>query len=246
MKKILIVGDPVGSHTQDALDLGWKPEEIAVWENTERFANAVKQIHDKIEVILDDDNLSLLKKLIMNRRRFTRAIGNPPYGGLDLKILNMVSELTDEIMFIMPRSIRKAHRVNAINPYLHIVEDITNDDKLFGREIRTCYQHYVIKDYKRELISRPQTHPDFEFVKKGDPSVNVFIVRSGDAGQVRTDYEKYKNMEKSHYFIHAKSQEVIDNLVSISEELRVIGRDSSGLGKVAKPEIITTYINHYG
>lgn len=182
----------------------------------------------------------------MNRRRFTRAIGNPPYGGLDLKVLNKVSEVTDEIMFIMPRSIRKAHRVNAMNPYLHVVEDVTNDDKLFGREIRTCYQHYVIKDYKRELIPRPQTHADFEFVKKGDSSVNVFIVRSGNAGEVRTDPEKFKDMEHSHYFIHAKSQEVVDRLASISEQLREIGRDSSGLGKLAKPEIINTYIQNYG
>jgi len=246
MSKLLIVGDPKGTHALAAINAGWSPLDIVVVEFDRRYVYAIKCIDAKLEVILDDENLSKLNDLVMTRRRFTRAIGNPPYGGLDLKILNMVSELTDDIYFIMPRSIRKAHRVNAMNPHLHIVSDETNPDDMFGREIRTCIQRYEVRDDVRAQIERPQSHNDFEFLKKGDPSVNVFIVRSGNAGDIRTDYETYKDMEHSHYFICAKDQTVIDRLVAMGEELKELGRESSGLGKLSKPEIVTTYIKHYG
>lgn len=247
MPKLLIVGDPKGTHALAAIKAGWSPLDITVVDFDRRHVYAIKCIDARLEVILDDKkNLTKLKELVMTRRRFTRAIGNPPYKSLDLKILNLVSELTDNIHFIMPRSIRKAHRVNAMNPHLHVVSDKTNPDNMFGREIRTCTQIYEVRDDVRAQIEQPLTHNDFKFVKKGDPSVNVFIVRSGNAGDVRTDYETYKDMEHSHYFICAKDQTVIDRLVAISEELKKLGRESTGLGKLSKPEIVITYTKHYG
>lgn len=247
MPKLLIVGDPKGTHALAAIKAGWSPLDITVVDFDRRHVYAIKCIDARLEVILDDKkNLTKLKELVMTRRRFTRAIGNPPYKSLDLKILNLVSELTDNIHFIMPRSIRKAHRVNAMNPHLHVVSDKTNPDNMFGREIRTCTQIYEVRDDVRAQIEQPLTHNDFKFVKKGDPSVNVFIVRSGNAGDVRTDYETYKDMEHSHYFICAKDQTVIDRLVAISEELKKLGRESTGLGKLSKPEIVITYTEHYG
>ena len=76
MAKLLIVGDPKGSHAMRAMDKGWAPEDITVWENDKRHAYAVRCIHDKIEVILDDDKLSHLNSITM---QFDFIIGNPPY-----------------------------------------------------------------------------------------------------------------------------------------------------------------------
>ena len=42
--------------------------------------------------------------------KFTLAIGNPPYGvggNLAIKILNKTSEITDDIRFVLPTSMRK-------------------------------------------------------------------------------------------------------------------------------------------
>ena len=42
--------------------------------------------------------------------RFTLAIGNPPYGvggNLAIKFLNKTAEITDDIRFVLPTSVRK-------------------------------------------------------------------------------------------------------------------------------------------
>ena len=76
MAKLLIIGDPKGSHTMRALKKGWAPEDITVWENDKRHAYAIKCISDKIDIILDDNSLSKLNECAM---KFDAVIGNPPY-----------------------------------------------------------------------------------------------------------------------------------------------------------------------
>ena len=181
--------------------------------------------------------------------KFSVVIGNPPYGNAGrqaLQFLNKIAELelSNDIRLVMPRSIRKASLLNSVNRHIHIVEDITNDDMLFGRKIKTVTQKYELREEQRELIPQPRTHNDFQFLKKGDPDVNVFIMRSGAAGKVLT--EDYDGYEQSHYFIHANSEQVIDNLKSISEELIEMGEETTGMNKVSIPEIITTYTENYG
>ena len=58
--------------------------------------------------------------------KFTLAIGNPPYGvggNLAIKFLNKTSEITDDIRFVLPTSIRKPSCQNKIKPYLHCEVD---------------------------------------------------------------------------------------------------------------------------
>ena len=43
-------------------------------------------------------------------KKFTLAIGNPPYGvggNLAIRFLNKTSEVTDDIRFVLPTSVRK-------------------------------------------------------------------------------------------------------------------------------------------
>jgi len=97
-----------------------------------------------------------------------------------------------------------------------------------------------IKHFGRGKIHTHTTHPDFEFVKKGDPNTNVFVMRSGNAGRVLL--EGYDDYEYSHYFIKAQDQHVIDNLLSIESKLVELGKVSNGMGKLSKHELITCYI----
>jgi hypothetical protein len=68
--KILIVGDPKGTHSMTALNK-YSPENIWVWENDSRHIYTINQICDKINVTTD---LDLLSKM-----HFKFSMGNPPY-----------------------------------------------------------------------------------------------------------------------------------------------------------------------
>lgn len=70
MKKLLIIGDPKGTHSITALNT-YSPENIWVWENDSRHIYTINQIHDRINVITDFDEV--------NDMRFNVVIGNPPY-----------------------------------------------------------------------------------------------------------------------------------------------------------------------
>ena len=76
MSKVLIAGDPVGSHTQGLIEEGCNPKDISVWETNPRFAFACECIDDEINIILDDPSLSELDKQSMD---FDAITGNPPY-----------------------------------------------------------------------------------------------------------------------------------------------------------------------
>tara|TARA_R110002012_G_scaffold321698_1_gene550810 strand:- start:2042 stop:3019 length:978 start_codon:yes stop_codon:yes gene_type:complete len=66
--KLLIIGDPSGVMTLDAMERGINPEDITVWENTRKGLVCAKM--NKVSVTDD------LEKLDM---RFDVIIGNPPY-----------------------------------------------------------------------------------------------------------------------------------------------------------------------
>ena len=50
---LLIIGDPKGTHSMTALDRGYDPEDIWVWENDSRHIYTIKMIRDKINVTTD-------------------------------------------------------------------------------------------------------------------------------------------------------------------------------------------------
>ena len=58
--------------------------------------------------------------------KFTVAIGNPPYGvggNLAIKFLNKNAELTDDIRFVLPTSVRKPSSLNKISALIDVAED---------------------------------------------------------------------------------------------------------------------------
>lgn len=79
--KMLIICDPSGSHSQRAIERGWNPKDITVWENDYCHAYAISQVNSGINVVYEknDNKLLELKKLLNKKMKFDVIIGNPPY-----------------------------------------------------------------------------------------------------------------------------------------------------------------------
>lgn len=73
--KILIIGDPKGTHSMIALKK-YSPENIWVWENDSRHVYTIKQIDARINVTMD---LQQIVELVDKGMWFNVVIGNPPY-----------------------------------------------------------------------------------------------------------------------------------------------------------------------
>ena len=82
-------------------------------------------------------------------KKFTLAIGNPPYGvggNLAIRFLNKTSEVTDDIRFVLPTSVRKPSSLNKIAGHLHCVVDEDLDAKSFPGGINAVKQNWEVKE----------------------------------------------------------------------------------------------------
>jgi hypothetical protein len=94
MKKLLIIGDPKGTHSITALNT-YSPENIWVWENDSRHIYTINQIHDRINVITDLDEVKDM--------RFNVTVANPPYlSQMHLQFLLKCLEVSDSLSFVHP------------------------------------------------------------------------------------------------------------------------------------------------
>lgn len=71
-KNLLYVGDPAGLHSLSAIKNGWNPENIWVWEDDPSHFYAIRQQHDKINLVEDINSLSNLDMKFI-------SLGNPPF-----------------------------------------------------------------------------------------------------------------------------------------------------------------------
>jgi hypothetical protein len=178
--------------------------------------------------------------------KFTMAIGNPPYGvggNLAIKFLNKTSEITDDIRFVLPTSVRKPSSLNKISPNLHCTFDVDCDSKSFPGGISTVYQRWELKNNKREKIELLKTHPDFEFLsydKRFDADVFVGEYGCGPSGRVKT--ENFTHYAKGHHFLKVRSPEVIQNLVEFAPVFREVANQCNGRYHFGKNDLISTYI----
>jgi hypothetical protein len=234
---LLIVGDPSGLHSLVSIQSGWNPENIFVWDNNDAHKFRIKQINDKITIVDDFFNLNM---------RFTMAIGNPPYGAggnLAIKFLNKTSELTDDIRFVLPVSVRKPSSLNKIDKNIEITEDYDLDSKTFPNGIVAVYQRWQRTNIPRRKIEMLKSHPDFEFLpyeRRFEADVFVGEYGSGPSGKVKT--ENFTHYAKGHHFLKVRSPEVIDNLLRFAPKFREVSSQCNGRRHFGKNDLISTYI----
>lgn len=182
----------------------------------------------------------------LKNMRFTLAIGNPPYGtggNLAIKFLNKTAELTDDIRFVLPTSVRKPSSLNKISLDLDVAEDHDLDPKTFPNGISAVYQRWVKTNTPREKIQLLNKHPDFEFLpyeKRFDADVFVGEYGCGPSGRVKT--ENFTHYAKGHHFLKVRSPEVIQNLIDFSPRFREVANQCNGRYHFGKNDLITTYM----
>lgn len=178
--------------------------------------------------------------------RFTLAIGNPPYGvggNLAIKFLNKTAEITDDIRFVLPTSVRKPSSLNKISAHLHLDIDEDTDPKSFPNGISAVYQRWEVKDEKREKIELLKSHPDFEFLpydRRFEADVFVGEYGCGPSGRVKT--ENFTHYAKGHHFLKVRSPEVVQNLVEFAPVFREVAGQCNGRNHFGKNDLISTYI----
>ena len=238
--KLLIVGDPSGATTLRSIKKGVTPENIWVWEDEPAHIYAIQQQHAKINVVED------LDYLIQQKMRFTMAIGNPPYGvgaNLAIKFLNKTSELTDDIRFVLPTSVRKPSSLNKISLNLHCTVDQDLDASTFPGGISAVKQHWVVKEEKREKIFMHKSHPDFEFLSYENRfNADVFIGEYGCGPSGRVKTENFTHYAKGHHFIKVSDQKVIENFLEFAPRFREVANQCNGRYHFGKNDLISTYI----
>ena len=221
----------------------------------EYFYGCKELMGDKFEQI----NLITEEEFFNMKKKFDVIIGNYPYGNagqLAIDFLGKSSEtLKDDgmILQIVPISLRKNGSQNKIikhNPYLECVSDVDCAPGTFPVGIHAAIQEWRLSDTPRQKIEITTSHADFDFldyksVVNGTRRVDLVIIRSGNAGRmIRSEFEKYlpkKGENLDHFFISARDESVVENLVSLEQTLIKIGANTNGRNHVSKGEIIEEY-----
>ena len=106
---------------------------------------------------------------------FDLVLTNPPFGwlgGLACDILNHGTLFADRIAIILPQCFRKVQRIDRINPYFHPVGDYNLPNETYilpdkkEKYVRTCFQMWERRDYKRKKFGTTSYEEFFHQVPK--------------------------------------------------------------------------------
>ena len=210
-----------------------------VWENTNIQYYNNEENMNKVDI----DDITVLM--------------NPPYGknaNLAIEMLNKAKEVSNRIIAILPKTIRKTGTFNRVDPYLHLVDDQSNPIDTFGRGLHTCTQRYEVRKTKRELISRytpDMVKDDFEFTTKekgqycmprvGRYGTGEIIPRDKDNGHKKNYYERSSG---TTYYLNIKKPSVLKRLKECYAEFQQAARDVVGANSLGKDDLIRIYLKH--
>lgn len=128
----------------------------------------------KTNEIIKKDFLDYIPDL--NKTRVL-TIGNPPFGkicSLAVKFFNHSAKFSNVIAFIIPKTFRKISIQNKLDLNFHLIYDADIPSKSFTPNIsvKCCFQIYVKKNEKRNIIELPIVNCDFQFLPFGPKDTN--------------------------------------------------------------------------
>ena len=188
--------------------------------------------------------------------KFDVIIGNPPYGNQGMQAIEFLAEsgrrIKDDgiIMLVLPKSIRKESSQNKLtnrNAYLECIDDSDLPDDAFPGDIAAAKQTWVKSETPREKIETTTKHPDFTFLKHEERfNADLFVGRigGGPCGKVKT--EDFTHYAPGHYFLKVKSQQVIDNMLTLQDKFIAKSKEgSNGRRSLSKHELVTIYKENF-
>ena len=248
-KTYISLGTNMGYEIAALLELGVPKKQIVIKNSdmTKLWENTSIKYYNKDEKV---------------NKKFDKCIMNPPYGknaNLAIEMLSMAKEYADEIIAIMPKTLRKPTAFNRIDPNLHLVSDQNNPDDTFigsnGKSLTTCTQKWVVKNTKRPKVERKtkdMVAKYFEFTTKEKGDITMCRVGRGVVGDIYEkgkDYGRKSNYEDrssgSHYFIKVKDKKVIKQLKDLLPEFQKVSLNTVGNPSLSIDEIVTLYCEKY-
>ena len=179
--------------------------------------------------------------------RFDVVIGNPPYGSganLAVKFVNKAAELSDDIRMVLPLSFKKVSIQNKVSLDISVVEERDLPENTFPNGIRAVYQRWAKTGVVREKVVTYTKHPDFNFIDdKHTADFMIGRTGGGPAGRIKT--ENFSHYSDEHYFMKA-TPEVLNNFLSIADQLRALASKGNGRKTLSKHDIVTCYMENFG
>jgi hypothetical protein len=209
----------------------------------------LSNIADKMEVNAVDN----LEEL--NLKRWSHMLGNPPYGrnsSQAIEFLNFGADHADNIVFVMPKTLRNANAMKRINSKLHLVDDTDNSDDSFDMELYTCTQTWEVRTEDRpraEEYTKDMVKEDFEFTSKDKADVTICRVGRNHIGYVfhkNVEYGNLKNFEErspnSHHFIKIHKKSALKRLESLQTEFLEAASNTVAQSALSKNDLIRIYL----
>ena len=96
----------------------------------------------------------------------------------------------------------------------------------------------------KEKEAKLKTHPDFEFVPRGQENVMI-VTWGGKSGTVYTEPSEYAKYEDYHMFIQASPQ-VVENLKSIEPDLLLSAETYARARNCYRADVVRIYTEKFG
>ena len=150
------------------------------------------------------------------------TITHPPFGrnnSLSSPFFNKAAEVSDLIVFIVPRSWRKWSVQNRLNQYFHLVRDddltinyvdVNGQDAHAKDRLRTCVQYWERKSKLRPIVKVK----DMGIIERSTPELAdaAMTLFGYNCGKLTTDFERRKVTTQMYLkFKHPKAKKAIEN-----------------------------------
>lgn len=150
------------------------------------------------------------------------TVSNPPFGrnnSLSIPFFNKAADVSDHIVFIVPRSWRKWSVQNRLDRRFHLVRDddltinyvdVHGADAHAKDRLRTCVQYWEKRDYLRPLVKVE----DMEVVARTTPELaDISMTTFGyNCGKATTDFERRKVSTQIYLkLLHPKALKAIQS-----------------------------------